>query len=44
MSKLLDDLVKQSRADAAAYEEFLKRADELVHAWRRKEAANIPRC
>ena len=24
MSKLLDDLVKQSRADAAAYEEFLK--------------------
>ena len=24
MSKLLDDLIKQSRADAAAYEEFLK--------------------
>ena len=27
MSKLLDDLIKQSRADAAAYEEFLKRAE-----------------
>jgi len=30
MSKLLDDLIKQSRADAAAYEEFLKRAEALV--------------
>ena len=30
MSKLLDDLIKQSRADAAAYEEFLKKAEELV--------------
>lgn len=29
MSKLLDDLIKQSRDDAAAYEEFLKRAEEL---------------
>ena len=27
MSKLLDDLIKQSRADAAAYEEFLKKAE-----------------
>ncbi|MCC6747128.1 MAG: type I restriction endonuclease subunit R [Deltaproteobacteria bacterium] len=30
MSKLLDDLVKQSRADAAAYEEFLRKAEALV--------------
>ncbi|MCK0101968.1 type I restriction endonuclease subunit R [Pseudohalocynthiibacter sp. F2068] len=30
MSKLLDDLIKQSRADAAAYEEFLRKAEELA--------------
>lgn len=30
MSELLEDLIKQSRADAAAYEEFLRRAEELV--------------
>ena len=30
MSKLLDDLIKQSRADAAAYEVFLKKAEDLV--------------
>lgn len=30
MSKLLDDLIKQSRVDAAAYEAFLKKAEELV--------------
>ena len=30
MSKLLDDLIKQSREDAAAYEEFLRQAEELV--------------
>ncbi|HPH03831.1 MAG TPA: type I restriction endonuclease subunit R [Spirochaetota bacterium] len=30
MSHLLDDLIRQSRADAAAYEEFLKRAESLV--------------
>jgi type I restriction enzyme R subunit len=30
MSKLLDDLIKQSRADAAAYEEFLRKAEALV--------------
>jgi len=30
MSQLLDDLIAQSRADAAAYEEFLKNAEELV--------------
>lgn len=30
MSKLLEDLIKQSRDDAAAYEEFLRRAEDLV--------------
>lgn len=30
MSKLLDDLIKQSRVDAAAYEEFLRNAEDLV--------------
>jgi type I restriction enzyme R subunit len=30
MSQLLDDLIKQSRADAAAYEAFLKQAEDLV--------------
>lgn len=30
MSKLLDDLIRQSRVDAAAYEEFLRKAEALV--------------
>ena len=30
MSKLLDDLIKQSRTDAAAYEAFLRQAEDLV--------------
>jgi type I restriction enzyme, R subunit len=30
MSKLLDDLIKQSRNDSAAYEQFLKNAEALV--------------
>jgi len=30
MSKLLDDLIKQTRADAAAHEEFLRKAEALV--------------
>ena len=30
MSKLLDDLIQQSRADAAAYEEFLRKAESLA--------------
>jgi len=30
MSKLLDDLIQQSRADTAAYEEFLCKAEALV--------------
>ena len=43
MSKLLDDLIKQSRADAAAYEAFLKKAEELVKRLAKKDAiAGIP--
>lgn len=38
MSQLLEDLIKQSRDDAAAYEEFLRKAEELV----RKLAAKQP--
>jgi type I restriction enzyme R subunit len=38
MSKLLDDLIKQSRADATAYEEFLRKAEALV----RRLAAKQP--
>ena len=30
MSTLLDDLIEQSREDAAAYEEFLRKAEKLV--------------
>lgn len=30
MSKLLADLIKQNRADAAAYEAFLKKAEDIV--------------
>ncbi len=43
MSKLLDDLIKQSRADAAAYEAFLKKAEELVKRIAKKDAvAGVP--
>ena len=30
MSKLLDDLIQQSRADTASYEEFLRKAEDLA--------------
>ena len=43
MSKLLDDLIKQSRKDAADYEAFLKKAEELVKRMARKDAvAGVP--
>jgi type I restriction enzyme R subunit len=43
MSKLLDDLIKQSRSDAAAYEAFLKKAEELVRRMAKKDAvAGVP--
>jgi len=43
MSKLLDDLIQQSRADAADYEAFLKKAEELVKHMAKKDAvAGVP--
>lgn len=38
MSKLLDDLIQQSRADTAAYEQFLRKAEDLA----RRLAARQP--
>jgi type I restriction enzyme R subunit len=37
MSMLLEDLIKQSREDAAAYEEFLRKAEDLVRKLAMKE-------
>lgn len=43
MSKLLDDLIKQSRKDTAAYEEFLRKAEALVKRLAaRQPEAGIP--
>lgn len=43
MSKLLDDLIQRSRADTAAYEEFLRKAEELVRRLAdQKPDAGIP--
>ena len=43
MSKLLDDLIQQNRADAAAYEEFLQKAEELVRRLAAKQTdAHVP--
>lgn len=43
MSKLLDDLIKQSRDDTAAYEEFLRKAEELVKQLAAKQpGAGVP--
>lgn len=43
MSKLLDDLIQQSRADAIAYEAFLKKAEELVKRMAKKDSvAGVP--
>jgi type I restriction enzyme R subunit len=44
MSKLLDDLIKQSRTDAAEYEAFLKNAEALVKRMARQSPeAGTPR-
>lgn len=40
MSKLLDDLIQQSRADAAAYELFLKKAEDLVKMMAQKDSVS----
>src|SRR5205085_12107245 len=43
MSKLLDDLIKQQREDAADYEQFLKDAEALVMRLAKKQpTANVP--
>ncbi len=43
MSKLLDDLIQQSRADTAAYEEFLRKAEELmIRLAQREPDAGVP--
>lgn len=43
MSKLLDDLIQQSRNDADAYEEFLKKAEALVRQLAAKQPqAGVP--
>ena len=43
MSKLLADLIQQNRADAAAYEAFLKKAEELVQRMAKKDTvAGVP--
>jgi len=43
MSKLLDDLIRQSRADTAAYEEFLRKAEALVRRLAEKQPeAGVP--
>ena len=44
MSVLLDDLIRQSRADSAAYEEFLRKAEELARRLAAKEPhEGVPR-
>ena len=42
MSKLLEDLIKQSREDAAAYEEFLRKAEALVRQLAQKGPGTSP--
>jgi type I restriction enzyme R subunit len=42
ISKLLDDLIAQSRTDAVAYEAFLKRAEELAQKLVKKAGGDYP--
>ncbi|MBK1620337.1 restriction endonuclease subunit R [Lamprobacter modestohalophilus] len=42
MSKLLDDLIKQSRDSAEKYEEFLKKAEALVQQLATKDSGSHP--
>jgi type I restriction enzyme R subunit len=42
MSKLLEDLTQQSRDDAAAYEQFLKDAEDLVNRLAQKNSGKHP--
>ena len=41
MSQLLDDLIKQSRAEAVAYEEFLRKAEALVKRLAAKQSDEV---
>ena len=43
MSRLLDDLIQQSRADTAAYEVFLRKAEELVKTIANKGSGQHPK-
>jgi len=43
MSKLLNELIQQNRADAVAYEAFLKRAEDLVRPSFEEVLEIIPR-
>src|SRR5271155_3176763 len=42
LSKLLDDLIKQSRTSAAEYEEFLKKAEALIKLMAQKNTGAYP--
>jgi type I restriction enzyme R subunit len=42
MSKLLEDLIKQNRADAVAYEAFLRNAEALVRRMAQKNTGDHP--
>jgi len=44
MSKLLDDLIQQARDDAVSYEEFLRKAEELIKKLAKKgtDGADVP--
>ena len=44
MSKLLDDLIQQARDDAASYEEFLRKAEELIKKLAKKgtDTSDVP--
>jgi type I restriction enzyme, R subunit len=42
MSKLLDDLIQQSRADTEAYEAFLGKAEDLVKRMAQKDTGGHP--
>lgn len=42
MSKLLDDLIQQSREDTKAYEKFLNNAEALVRRMAKKDAGGHP--
>jgi type I restriction enzyme R subunit len=44
MSKLLDDLIQQSRSNTTSYEAFLLKAEDLANRLFLRRAAAIPPC